>query len=88
MRMLEPCRICGEKDALVQTEKTIVNVFTGEISQRIKIECKRCVWSVEAVVTDADRARVIWNAANRKEFPNGWQAQDNRRIEKRRRDDT
>ena len=66
MIMLEPCRVCGKKDALVQPEKRIVNVFTGEISEKVRIECKRCVWSVEAVVTDRDRARAIWNAANRK----------------------
>lgn len=72
MIMLEPCRVCGKKDALVQTEKRVVNVFTGEISEKVRIECKRCVWSVEAVVTDSDRARAIWNAANRKEFKT-WQ---------------
>ena len=66
MTKLDPCRYCGKNDMLMMTERPFINVFTGEISNRVRIECNRCAWSVEAVVTETDRARVLWNAANRK----------------------
>ena len=71
MITLEPCRLCGKKDALQVTEKPFHNRYHKDCKMSVKIECKRCGWSIESVVPEEDRARAIWNSANRKEKDNG-----------------